>query len=77
MALPNCDRHDAVGVLTDGVHYARASEYNEEDHVAVAAAVRGQHTEAAGTGSNEIPTALGRGVHTTTLAGSSGVQYKV
>ncbi|KAK4316366.1 hypothetical protein Pmani_012495 [Petrolisthes manimaculis] len=63
MALPKCNRHeDAVAVLTDAVHLARASEYNEEEHVAVEAlgrtlAVRGQHSEAVAVWERRIPAA--------------------
>nr|XP_045602179.1 outer dynein arm-docking complex subunit 4-like [Procambarus clarkii] len=63
VALPRSDRHDdAIAVLTDAVHIARASEYGEEEHVAVEAlgrtlASRGQHAEAVSVWERRIPAA--------------------
>nr|XP_053628375.1 uncharacterized protein LOC128685765 [Cherax quadricarinatus] len=63
VALPKCNRHeDAIAVLTDAVHIARASEYGEEEHMAVEAlgrtlANRGQHAEAVSVWERRIPAA--------------------
>ncbi|XP_045132429.1 outer dynein arm-docking complex subunit 4-like isoform X2 [Portunus trituberculatus] len=63
VALPKCGRNeDAVAVLTDAVHIARANEYGEEEHVAVEAlgkslAERGQHAEAVAVWERRIPAA--------------------
>ncbi|XP_050719096.1 outer dynein arm-docking complex subunit 4-like isoform X2 [Eriocheir sinensis] len=63
VALPRVGRNeDAVAVLTDAVHIARANEYGEEEHVAVEAlgrslAERGQHAEAVAVWERRIPAA--------------------
>ncbi|XP_047474137.1 outer dynein arm-docking complex subunit 4-like [Penaeus chinensis] len=64
VALPKCGRdEDAVALLTDAVHLARANEYNDEEHVAVEAlgktlADRGQHAEAVAVWERRIPSAV-------------------
>ncbi|XP_042890513.1 outer dynein arm-docking complex subunit 4-like isoform X2 [Penaeus japonicus] len=63
VALPRCGRdEDAVALLTDAVHVARANEYSDEEHVAVEAlgktlADRGQHAEAVAVWERRIPSA--------------------
>ncbi|XP_064081125.1 outer dynein arm-docking complex subunit 4-like isoform X4 [Macrobrachium nipponense] len=63
VALPKCGRpQDAIAVLTDAVHIARANEYGEEEHSAVeqlgrVLAEQGQHAEAVAVWERRIPAA--------------------